>query len=97
MKLKLLWLMAIAIPAMAQVSNPSIVSVTVAPSGACSSGLPNQQVVSTGIQYSCQGGTWGAIGGGSGSGTVNAGTTGQTSHLLGQWDGSKRFDNACFI
>ena len=67
MKLKLLWLMAIAIPAMAQVSNPSIISVTVAPSGACSSGLPNQQVVSTGVQYSCQGGTWGAIGGGSGA------------------------------
>lgn len=50
----------------AQVSNPSIISVVTAPSGACSSGLPNQQVISTGIQYSCQSGTWAAI---SGSGT----------------------------
>lgn len=83
MKLKLLWLMAIAIPAMAQVSNPSIVSVTVAPSGACSSGLPNQQVISTGAQYSCQGGTWGEIGGSSG-GVSGSGTTGH----LPIWTGS---------
>jgi hypothetical protein len=53
----------------AQVSNPSIISVSTAPSGACTSGLPNQQVISTGVQYSCQGGTWAAIGGGGGTTT----------------------------
>ena len=69
---KLLWLF-LFVPAMAftQVSNPSIISVATAPTGSCSAGLPNQQVVSTGVQYSCQGGTWAAIGGGGGSGTVS--------------------------
>lgn len=42
----------------AQVSNPSIILVSVAPSGACSAGLPNQQVASTGVMYSCQNGVW---------------------------------------
>jgi hypothetical protein len=51
----------------AQVSNPSIVSVATAPSGSCSSGLPNQQVITTGVQYSCQSGTWAALAGGGGS------------------------------
>ncbi len=66
----------LAVPVFAQPSNSPIVSVTVAPSGSCASGLPNQQVISTGVMYSCQNGTWGAInGGGGGSGTVNTGTT----------------------
>jgi hypothetical protein len=65
---KLLWfLLLVALPSTAQVNNPSIISVSSAPSGSCSSGLPNQQVVSTGIQYSCQGGTWASIGSGGGS------------------------------
>ena len=46
----------------AQVSNPSILSVSTAPSGPCAGGLPNQQVISSGVQYTCQGGTWGIIG-----------------------------------
>lgn len=54
--------------ALGQVSNPSIILVSVAPSGACSAGLPNQQVITTGIQYSCQGGTWGAFAASSGGG-----------------------------
>lgn len=58
--------------AFGQVSNPSIISVSVAPSGSCSSGLPNQQVISTGTQYSCQNGTWAAIGG-TGSGVTQIG------------------------
>ena len=64
---KLIWLF-LFVPAMAftQVSNPSIISVATAPTGSCSAGLPNQQVVSTGVQYSCQGGTWAAIGSGTG-------------------------------
>ncbi len=49
-------------------ANPSIVLVTTAPSGACPIGLPDQQVISTGEIYSCQNGTWGLVGGGSGPG-----------------------------
>ena len=62
----LLWAASLA----AQPANPSIVSVTTAPSGACTAGLPNQQVVSTGTQYSCQSGTWGAIGASVGGATL---------------------------
>ena len=56
----------LTLPLAAQVNNPSIVSVTSAPSGSCKAGLPNRQVKSTGTQYSCQSvvagvGTWGAI------------------------------------
>lgn len=56
-----------------QVSNPTIIPVTAAPTGSCTGGLPNQQVISTGIQYSCQSGTWAAAAG-SVSGTVGSGT-----------------------
>lgn len=42
----------------------SLFPVTVPPSGSCAEGLPNQQVISTGAQYSCQNGTWGQSGGG---------------------------------
>src|ERR1017187_5654075 len=60
---------------LAQVSNPPIYTVITAPSGACAAGLPNQQVYSTGVQYSCQNvtgstGTWGAFSTGSATGTV---------------------------
>lgn len=68
MKLWPLFALLLALPLAAQVSNPSIILVTTAPSGACTAGLPNQQVASTGTQYSCQSGTWGAIGGGGSSG-----------------------------
>jgi hypothetical protein len=54
------------LPLCAQVGNPDIISVTTAPSGACTNGLPNQQVISTGVQYSCQNGTWGTVGSGAG-------------------------------
>ena len=69
---KLFWLF-LFVPAIAftQVSNPSIISVATAPTGSCSGGLPNQQVVSTGVQYTCQSGTWAAIGG---SGSLPAAT-----------------------
>lgn len=79
---KLLWALSIATPLMAQVSNPSIIPVTVAPSGSCTPGLPNQQVVTTGIQYSCQNGTWAAFSAG-GSGTVNSGTANQIGYYAG--------------
>lgn len=57
---------ALSRTAFGQVSNPSIIPVAAAPSGSCSEGLPNQQVISTGAQYSCQSGTWGPLGAGSG-------------------------------
>ncbi len=56
-------------PLIAQVSNPSIIVVSSAPSGSCGgSGLPMQYVFSTGVLYACQNGTWGQIGGGGGGG-----------------------------
>ena len=77
-KIGLLFLLAI--PCFAQPSNPGIISVTVAPSGACASGLPNQQVLSTGTQYSCQSGTWTAFSTGGGTGNLSGTlTTGNQS------------------
>jgi len=69
-----------ALPALGQVSNPSIIPVSVAPSGACTAGLPNQQVTTTGVQYSCQNGTWGALNAG---GSVLPSGTAVPSGLIG--------------
>ena len=55
--------------AWSQPSNPSIIAVGTAPSGSCSAGLPDRQVITTGILYSCQSGTWAVI---AGSGTFTA-------------------------
>lgn len=63
----------------AQVTSPSIILVGSAPSGSCTAGLPNRQVASTGVQYSCQNGTWGQVGSG-GGGTVT-GVTGTTNQI----------------
>lgn len=74
----------LTVPAIAQVSNPSIVSVSVAPSGPCTTALPNQQVTPGGVQYSCQNGTWAAIGGGGGtpaSPTATGLISGYTAYL----------------
>jgi hypothetical protein len=67
----------------AQQSNPPIVIVTTAPSGSCSSGLPDRQVLSTGTLYSCQSGTW----------TIVGGAGGTTSKALGSdmWTSSGAF------
>lgn len=82
--MKWLWIALLALPvaAVAQSPNPSIVLVTNAPSGSCSSGLPDQQTLVTGALYSCQSGTWTQIGSGGGgstttvcSGTVSLGTS----------------------
>ncbi len=67
----------------AQVSNPSIVPVSTAPSGPCAGGLPNQQVISSGVQYTCQGGTWGIIGTGGGLTLTTAGTSGAATLIAG--------------
>ena len=55
----------------AEVSNPSMVTVTSAPSGSCSASLPQQYVNTTGDTWSCQNvsgamGTWTKLGGGGG-------------------------------
>jgi hypothetical protein len=52
----------------AQPSNPTIIWVSSAPSGACTNGSALQAVVSTGALYSCQSSTWAAISGGGGGG-----------------------------
>ena len=57
----------------AQVTAPTIILVGSAPSGSCSNNLPDRQVASTGILYSCQSGTWtqiGAAGSGAGIGNI---------------------------
>lgn len=76
--LRIILLAALAMtPLYAQVSNPSIIIVSSAPSGSCTQNLPDEQVIMVGSLYSCQNGTWGQIGGSSGSGTVGSGTTNQ--------------------
>jgi hypothetical protein len=47
-----------------QLGQSPVLPVSSAPTGACTAGLPNQQVISTGVQYSCQNGTWEAFSGG---------------------------------
>jgi len=46
--------------------NLTIIWVNSAPSGSCTNGQPMEYVISTGILYSCQGGTWGQVGTGAG-------------------------------
>lgn len=58
---KILWILLAAIPAWGQVANPPLVAVSSAPSGSCSGVLPAQIAISTGIIYTCQAGTWGAV------------------------------------
>jgi hypothetical protein len=71
----------------AQVSNPSIILVASAPSGACLVNLPDYQVITLGTIYTCQSGTWTLIGsGGGGSSAFNAitsGTNTSAAMLLG--------------
>ena len=71
----------LSLPVMAQVSNPSIIPVGSAPSGTCNVNLPDQQVTVAGALYTCQNGTWTAIGGGGGSlpSNVSIAPSGDTS------------------
>ncbi len=55
----------------AQVGNFGIRYVVLAPSGPCSPTSFIQVVTSDGIVYTCQGGTWGAIGGGASGGVAS--------------------------
>jgi hypothetical protein len=50
----------------AQVSTPGVRYVPVAPSGACSQAPPVQVLNSSGAIYTCNNGTWGAVGSGGG-------------------------------
>jgi hypothetical protein len=69
---RLLWLLLIALPACAQVSNPGVIYVVSAPSGSCSAAPPIQVVVSTGTAYTCDNGTWAAIAAGGGGDTITS-------------------------
>jgi len=64
-------LLAAGAMAHAQVSNPSVIYVSSAPSGSCASAPPLQTVISTGTLYTCNNGTWAAISSGGGT-TTNA-------------------------
>jgi hypothetical protein len=56
----LLWLL-VALPALGQVSNPDIVPVAVAPSGACSANLPVKLKTPDGTLWTCQNGVYGQV------------------------------------
>ena len=71
----------------AQVTNPSVRYVAVAPSGACSQSPPVQVLNSSGAIYTCNNGTW-AIATGSGSGTVTDGAGTTTPGLVAQSTGT---------
>lgn len=67
----------------------AVILVGTAPSGQCSAGIPNRQVVSTGIQYSCQSvvdgiGTWGILvaGGANTANSLNNGAAYQIPHQI---------------
>jgi hypothetical protein len=70
--MKRLAFLLFALPVCAQVSNPSIVLVSAAPSGSCTANLPDEQVITLGTLYSCQSGTWTQIAGGGGGGGITA-------------------------
>jgi hypothetical protein len=50
----------------AQISGPPYVLVTTAPSGSCSNGQLDQQIISTGVRWSCQNGAWAVFAPGAG-------------------------------
>lgn len=51
-------MLIIGISLAAQSSNPGTILVPSPPSGSCKSGLPNEQVSTTGVEFSCQHGRW---------------------------------------
>jgi hypothetical protein len=88
-KLILLGLLLFAVRVSAQVSNPQVQYVAVAPSGACSAAPPIQVVISTGAVYTCNNGTWGALSGGSGT---PGGSTAQVQYNnVGAFGGAAHF------
>ena len=86
MKKIILLILALATPLMAQVSNPSIILVTNAPSGSCGGGLPMEYIFSTGVLYGCQNGTWATFAtGGGGTGTVTSVSVTTANGVSGWW------------
>lgn len=66
----------------AQVSNPAVVKVSSAPSGACVGSASGQLVTPAGAIYTCQSGTWMQISGGGGGGTVLSFSSGNLAPLF---------------
>lgn len=58
--------------ASAQYSQKGYLYVSVAPAGSCTSTAPLEIFIPTGVLYTCQNGSWGALGGSGGSGTVTS-------------------------
>lgn len=83
-KITLILGLLLALPLGAQVSNPSIIPVSTAPSGSCTQTLPIQLKTPDGTLYSCQNGTWAEIsGGGGGSLPASAVVVGSNSSSQG--------------
>jgi hypothetical protein len=88
-------------------SPPSVIYVTSDPAGACAASVQLRFNTSNGKLWGCNAGTWGQIGGGSGSGTVSSATVGQLGYYTAattvggmagsSWNNSTRtavFENA---
>lgn len=59
--------------ALAQVTAPSIVAVTVSPAGnACTANMPLKLFIPSGALFSCQSGTYGQVGGSAGGDTITS-------------------------
>jgi len=67
----------------ADIQQPPYILVASAPTGSCSNGQIDQQVISTGVRYSCQNGTWAVLGPGGGSSSFTALTGDATSTSTG--------------
>jgi hypothetical protein len=67
-KLLILALLALPLSLHAQVSNPAVIKVASAPSGACATSSPGQLVTPDGTIYTCQFGAWAQVSGGGGGG-----------------------------
>lgn len=70
MKKILLLALCLSPAAFAQVNNPTIIAVSTAPSGSCTSNLPIQLKTPDGTLYTCQNGAWGPASSSGGSGGV---------------------------
>lgn len=62
MKKTLILLLALPLSLHAQVANPGIIGVTSAPSGACTANLPVKLQTPNGTLFTCQNGTYAAVG-----------------------------------
>ncbi len=79
---RLVLLLLLALPMLAQVSDQSVVQVTVDPTGACGAGVALRYNRVLNKMWGCVGGVWTlVVGGGGGGGTVNScGNTGDSPY-----------------